>query len=157
MLGKTHFMCGLLAGAIVNDMVNKKIELLPIAVTGISALLPDIDNPNSMLGHKIKPVSILLNKLFGHRTITHSLDFIIIISATLFALYKSPFIPFMTLGLLTHWILDALTMQGVGICIFTPDVKFRLRIAKTGGLIDQLLFFVFACLFFYLIYLNNQI
>lgn len=38
-----------------------------------SALLPDIDHPNSILGRRCRPISCALHHWCGHRSITHSI------------------------------------------------------------------------------------
>jgi inner membrane protein len=44
---------------------------LGLAVLG--ALLPDIDHPKSWVGQRLRPVSALCARIFGHRGMTHSL------------------------------------------------------------------------------------
>ena len=44
-----------------------------LAVASIAALLPDLDNTKSVLGRIFFPISIPLNAVLGHRTLTHSL------------------------------------------------------------------------------------
>lgn len=45
--------------------------LVPVALA--SALLPDLDHPNSLLGRRLPWISGPLSRLFGHRGFTHSL------------------------------------------------------------------------------------
>lgn len=45
--------------------------LVPVALA--SALLPDLDHPNSLLGRRLPWISGPLSCLFGHRGFTHSL------------------------------------------------------------------------------------
>ena len=44
---------------------------LALAVAG--SLLPDVDHPRSWAGRRLRPVSILIAAVFGHRGVTHSL------------------------------------------------------------------------------------
>ena len=46
-------------------------EALALAVFG--GLLPDIDHPKSWVGRRLRPVSDVVARIFGHRGITHSL------------------------------------------------------------------------------------
>lgn len=46
-------------------------QLVPVALA--SALLPDLDHPNSLLGRRLPWISGPLSRLFGHRGFTHSL------------------------------------------------------------------------------------
>lgn len=87
-------------------------------------ILPDIDHPKSILGRIFFPISKYLNKNHGHRTLTHSLIFILC-SALCFYLglrsltFFSPDLKygamtyFFTLGILSHSIFDMMTEQGV--------------------------------------------
>ena len=40
---------------------------------GVGSLLPDIDHPKSVVGKALKPISMFISSIFGHRGITHSL------------------------------------------------------------------------------------
>lgn len=75
MRGYTHLAFALAVASGIETLQHRNIITLPLLLAGISALLPDIDHPESLLGSKIKPISWLINKLLGHRTITHGLDF----------------------------------------------------------------------------------
>lgn len=46
-------------------------QIVPAALA--SALLPDLDHPNSLLGRRLPWISGPLSRLFGHRGFTHSL------------------------------------------------------------------------------------
>lgn len=43
-----------------------------IALAAAASLLPDIDHPKSWVGSRLRPVSMLVSAIFGHRGITHS-------------------------------------------------------------------------------------
>ena len=74
MRGKAHLACGIISGAAISAVCHFDI-LSSLLITGASAffsLVPDIDHPDSMLGHLIKPVSKFIKEKIGHRTLTHS-------------------------------------------------------------------------------------
>src|SRR5512145_1946750 len=43
-----------------------------LAAAALGSLLPDIDHPQSWAGRKLRPLSVPLSLLVGHRGITHS-------------------------------------------------------------------------------------
>ena len=89
MEGRSHLLIGLTAGVVLDSVVhltgpaltaNKEVTLTLIVqkavfylMVGLGALLPDIDNANSTLGHKLGWVSRGIQRLAGHRTLFHSI------------------------------------------------------------------------------------
>ncbi len=89
MEGRSHLLIGLTAGVVLDSFVHLSGDPLTLAKTvtltllvkkavyyfsvGIGALLPDIDNARSTLGHKLGAVSKSIQRIAGHRTIFHSL------------------------------------------------------------------------------------
>ena len=89
MEGRSHLLVGLTAGVVLDSFVHLSGQPLTMAkgVTlallvqkavyyfsvGFGALLPDIDNARSTLGHKFGVVSKGIQRIAGHRTIFHSL------------------------------------------------------------------------------------
>ncbi|MFI4847391.1 MAG: metal-dependent hydrolase [Candidatus Makana argininalis] len=94
----------------------------------LTCLLPDIDHPQSIIGKKIRWLSIPLNKTLGHRGFTHSL-FIVISFIFFFKInfFKKQYIPIdsfqsMIIGYISHIMSDIITPLGVP--IFWP-LKWR--------------------------------
>ena len=56
----------------INENNFTKIFIGGITLTILGSLFPDIDYPNSILGKRFKPISLLINKIFGHRKFFHS-------------------------------------------------------------------------------------
>lgn len=100
-------------------VLSKEPLTLGVAIATISGcLLPDIDNPSSFIGSKIKPISRLFANKFGHRTITHSfitLFVIYIVFALLEFLYdKKVYLSgLFALNYASHIVLDMFTRDGV--------------------------------------------
>ena len=69
----------------------------------IGALLPDIDNPESIIGQLFKKVSEKIYEKYNHRGLTHSILFIMPLMI----------IPSLGIGALTHILLDLMTKSGV--------------------------------------------
>lgn len=89
MQGRSHLLIGLAAGVVVdslfhlsgapltgahavslNLLIDKGVYYCAVA---LGALLPDIDNARSTLGHKLGIISKEIQRLAGHRTFFHSL------------------------------------------------------------------------------------
>ena len=78
MIGKTHRLGGLTVGLavpLVCHFADTDFSLLETFsfTTGaaLGSLIPDIDHQGSMIGQKVKPLSILIRKTCGHRGVTH--------------------------------------------------------------------------------------
>lgn len=106
--------------------VNIFASPLYIAVSIFSFLLPDIDHTKSLIGKLFYPIAKWLAVNYGHRTITHSLIFLL--STTLLILfleknfsnnYNLSLIVFF--GVLSHLILDMVTISGIP--LFYPFYK----------------------------------
>lgn len=114
MLGKTHLINTL---AIVTTPLLLGFELdneyvIFIYVCLFGALFPDIDEPNSILGRRLKFLSYLINILFGHRTITHNANISLLI--ILFGIYSNyNLVVAFGLGMFIHIMQDSITYQGV--------------------------------------------
>ncbi len=93
--------------------------LILILFSLFSSLLPDIDHINSFIGNKFKNISYFIYKIFGHRTITHSLIILyllyILIFNIKFLFYNiSISIKYgVFIGYLSHILADMLTIKGI--------------------------------------------
>ena len=89
MLGRSHIMFGLTAAVVLDGVVHISgpplssaspvpLELIInkvifFSMVALGALLPDIDNAQSTIGHKFGWISKEIQHIAGHRTIFHSL------------------------------------------------------------------------------------
>ena len=139
MEGKTHIAGGVAAGVFYltyGDSVDS--ELLFMGSCMLGALIPDIDHTGSMLGRKVPLLDDIISGVFGHRTITHSLLFMILA----FFMFKwtswPPDLEFgILIGIASHLLLDALTEQGIQ--FFWP---FKIKVGvpfgiTTGGMVEK--------------------
>ncbi|MES5837493.1 metal-dependent hydrolase [Bacillus cereus group sp. MG11] len=141
-----HKIGGVCAGVIAcTTMMNAPITYDKCLLSGtlligsfIGGLLLDIDHPDSKMGRKFRFLSWGINKVFGHRGLTHTLIFTMLLSILLFfcttffdgylqVLY-SQFVIGITVGCLSHLLLDSMTKAGVP--LFYPFTKKHFRIAK---------------------------
>lgn len=149
MTGKTHVLGGIAAGLAYAHFADHS----PVIMTGaaiVGALLPDICHSGSKIGRKLPVLSRIINLIFGHRTFTHSLLFLVIIA---FVMNRFVQIEVVTAGLIagmvSHYILDMATRSGIK--LFFPidlTVKFPLTI-RTGGLFENIIFSILAVASFY--------
>lgn len=75
MLGRTHIINSI-AIVTIPLATGVKVDfnyILFLLLVAIGSLIPDIDEPNSLLGRKLKFLSYPINIFFGHRTITHNI------------------------------------------------------------------------------------
>lgn len=124
MTAEGHFLF-----ALASIILAKKIALSPALAQGdwwhiitgglLTCLLPDIDHPKSVLGQRLKWLSLPIAKIFGHRGFTHSL-LAVITGVLLFTLYLPAQITIpldalhaMAIGYLSHIVADMLTPAGV--------------------------------------------
>ena len=129
-------------------------------VTAFVSLLPDIDLPTSWLGRIFFFISEPIERTVGHRTLTHSLLFTLLISAAIYAAEKGALIyPHTTslflMAYVSHILLDTCTIQGAKMfypisyrdCVFPYDPRspYSYRM-KSGSKADTILFFFFAVL-----------
>jgi len=112
-----------------------------IGVCTFFALLPDIDTTRSMLGKIFYPVAWIINRKFGHRTITHSILFLAIVYAVIFSLFKLSIISDPSIlkialyALLSHFIFDMITVSGIPLlypfyknpCVIPANPNFRFK------------------------------
>ena len=116
MTGKTHATCGLLIGTLCTDYYQTDLftSITVIILAVMASLLPDICHTKSKLGRRFKIISWLVRILFGHRTFTHSLIFMLLIAILLYFIQTPvPYFTAIILAMLSHVILDMLTPRGV--------------------------------------------
>lgn len=152
MMFKTHIVAGALTGigiaSILPDsgMVADEIVMSSMTIGGalLGSMFPDIDKPSSKLGRKVKPLSYVIEFIFGHRGFTHSLPFLVLfsslcwfyiengISPELFYYVKYAFLGFVG-GFISHLLLDWVTKQPVPIFYPISRKGYALYLFKTNG------------------------
>lgn len=143
MLYKTHIAGGLALGYIAfNNIAMLNVDIsdsksLIIVTSGLmlGSLFPDIDHRNSYLSRKVKPISCITSKIFRHREFTHSIVGTILMSYLFYLLlgkfninpiYANVFIKAFTIGIISHILLDMMTVSGV--VLFYPLYKKKVRL-----------------------------
>lgn len=123
---------GALAGALLYRATG---DPLVSGAVVVGSLLPDIDHPGSKLGRRVPIISHIMY-LFGHRGITHSLLFVLILA--LLGEFVSPVFYGLAIGSAVHIAGDMLTPSGVP--FFWPHKRrYSLLGFRTGGIVDHLI------------------
>lgn len=120
MIAPTHIAFGLVCGMVAG--VDNKTSL---AILAGGALLPDIDHPLSAIGRVLFPISIPLNKAFGHRGFVHSL--VLWVPLTCLGYFWPP-LYLIGGGAISHCIIDTWTLSGLP--MFTPITEKIFVLAK---------------------------
>ncbi len=99
-----------------NINIFQSVDTLVFA--SIASLLPDIDHTKSLIGKAFYPLAKWLDRNYGHRTITHSLLFISLLSFISFTIekYFSDSYTYSTIlffSVFSHYVLDMITVQGI--------------------------------------------
>lgn len=150
MLGNTHIVGGITASLAFAQISNEN-PLILVGAGIVGALLPDICHSGSKIGRTFPISSKIVNKLFGHRTFTHSLLFLACV-----ALLMNAFVPYkaitigLLLGMVSHLVLDMATRQGVKL-FFPIKIKVRFPFTiKTGGKGEKYVFTALSLLALFL-------
>ncbi|WP_028298091.1 metal-dependent hydrolase [Olivibacter sitiensis] len=156
-----HLAGGLVFTGICASLWNVNVFQAPayLVITAVASLLPDIDHTRSIIGKLCYPIARMIAKKYSHRTITHSLLFLLA-STLAFHLANRYFIhlPSATLifffSVLSHFILDMVTIQGIPFfypfiknpCVIPakPEYRFKATDIKAEGIA----FFVFTLMLF---------
>ncbi|TES51644.1 hypothetical protein E2L07_15740 [Halalkalibacterium halodurans] len=141
MTGPTHIIGGFTAAAAMAYFNALSVEqpIIYYSAALFGALIPDICHPRSMVGRALPVVSTVLLRTFGHRSFTHSLLFLLGIYWLLnwLPVYSTDITLGLLSGVVSHFILDAMTSQGIR--LFYP-LKTRVRFpftTKTGSLLGE--------------------
>lgn len=149
MTGKTHIIGGVAASLAFAQITNyEPVILLGAGVVG--ALIPDICHGSSKIGRTLPLLSKLINGLFGHRTFTHSLLFLLLSAVLLHNFMPMEAISAgLLVGMASHIVLDMATKRGVKLFFpFRWTVRFPIT-ATTGGTSEYMVFALLSLLCVY--------
>ena len=147
MMFLTHASVGLFIGLLILKLASLPVnETVFLVLLVLGSIFPDIDNTKSVLGRRIKPLSML----FKHRGFFHSILPAVIIGIIIFLItsnsyYTAAYI----VGFLSHLLIDSLTPGGIN--FFWPSkLKLKGKLV-TGSVFDWALLVIFIILDFLLI------
>lgn len=144
-MGRQHVSSGVMIGALVAYAVRLPPEQATafIAITAVSSLIPDMDHPGAMLPRMLswpgRMLAAITNAIFGHRTLTHSVLGIGLLSAGMAFIPRLPSHCYwaVILGCFVHVLGDMLTVSGVP--LFWPRGRcYRIGWMRAGGQFEQL-------------------
>lgn len=166
MTGKNHLIFGVTSGFLLDAALLAKtgntygIDVAAgiITLSALGSLLPDIDSPKSKIGKILFFLSYPINKMFGHRTFTHSL-FFLLIGICSYAAYSGDF-QFMRnfypiafcVGFLGHLIQDTFTKGGCPWLYPFKRTRYSLSKQKYGSKME--LFFTILLLMIFVMVLT---
>ncbi|MCR6629565.1 MAG: metal-dependent hydrolase [Magnetospirillum sp.] len=107
-----------------------------LAAAALGSLLPDIDHPQSWAGRKLRPISVPLSLLVGHRGITHSALAVLACLGALMVMGTGWMAAPVVVGYLSHLAADALTPSGVPL-LWPSRRRFTLNLCETGSFIEM--------------------
>lgn len=111
MQGNTHIVGGITASLAFAQFSNDN-PLVLVGAGVIGALLPDICHRGSKIGRTFPIIAKLVNTVFGHRSFTHSLLFLLLVMLVLHTLipYRAISIG-VIVGMASHIVLDMCTKK----------------------------------------------
>jgi len=135
MMFKTHLALGLTVAFFSIKYFNPSSWAVFGTVLVIGSLIPDMDIQYSTIGRKFWPASSILNIMFGHRGLMHTIFPPLIVALLLFMAGYNIFGIAFAIGYMTHLVADAATVQGI--MFFFPLSKIRASgPIKTGGVLE---------------------
>jgi len=162
MLGKTHIVNSLAIASIplASGIVISKEYLLFLLLVALGSVIPDIDEPNSILGRKMQYLSYPINIFFGHRTITHNIILWVVIAIFLF-IQKYIYLLAVSIGILLHLLQDSITYQGIKNGLF-PLQRFgynfvllpRIFRFAVGSITEKIIFIISIMFLFIVAYMQ---
>jgi len=142
MLTPTHMVAGQFAYLACSLAAGHPPALAEAWTAAGSALLPDLDKRNGIVGRLFPYFSEPLEYRFGHRTLTHSLPFLVVLALLLW-----PLLPFgwwlaLVAGYGSHSLADMMTPQGVAWfwpagwrCVLPGNERYRMQAMGWGELL----------------------
>jgi inner membrane protein len=145
----THLAFGLLFALLGLSIFNIKYPVLFVLVILLFSIFPDIDEKKSKIGKKNKLISGIINFIFGHRGLIHSIYIPLILFIIFYNLNKEIGSAIL-LGYFSHLFMDALTKQGIN--PLYPIINKRINgFFKTNSFLEKILFLIIFFVDLYLL------
>jgi len=110
-----------LTAAVLLAFVIGETTTITLVLALFLALAPDIDTPKSLIGSLLKPISVPLERRFGHRTATHSLLALALVAGVAYLLFPRSWMV-LAAAYGSHLVLDLLIgVQGIMLLWPTGD------------------------------------
>ncbi len=148
----THIAFGLF----FSGLLGVPFEFLPLLFVILGSVLPDIDYPFSFIGRLFPRISRQLYNTVGHRSVTHSVYVALALVISGFIFSDNPLLFGLTLGYISHLILDMGTPSGVQLA---PPAGYAFTIfeggVETGSKKEKLLAVIFIAGFILLLFFRG--
>jgi inner membrane protein len=138
MTGKTHIIGGL-AASLAFAQVSNYDPVLLVGAGVIGAVIPDICHGGSKVGRAFPVVSKVINVLFGHRSFTHSLLFLVLMAILMNSFVTNETVAAgILVGIASHLVLDMATRNGIKL-LFPLKIRVRFPLTtRTGGTVESM-------------------
>lgn len=139
----THLSTTILAGTLLDKTFQFGFGFPYYVGLGIGSLLPDVDHPQSFAGRRSLGLAQIIQKIFGHRGLTHSLIFAAGVTVVSFACLPAKWAAGISLGYIGHLLGDLFSKTGLP--LFKPFSKIRIKMPiayKTGGLSEDIILII---------------
>jgi len=145
---RTHFVTSL-AVSLPLMTSTETLSIGSVVALGLGAVFPDIDEPHSWIGCRTRGLSDILNKIFGHRGLTHSLFGLIIVFLTITLMvtlthFKAVYGLYFMIGYGLHLIEDSFSKSGIKWLLPLSKKNFQSGIGvfyyRTGSMVENLIF-----------------
>ena len=163
MTAPNHLAGGIIFTGLFCSFFSVNIFASPLFITAtiIGSLLPDIDHTKSWIGKSVFPLAKWLSRNYGHRTITHSIFFLLgvyLLSIFVEKNFREDFSvsTILLFAILSHLIFDMVTVAGIPLfypfyknpCVLpaNPDMRIRSGNIRQEGII----LFIFCFLSFFM-------
>jgi inner membrane protein len=118
---------------------------LPLGLAVLGALAPDIDHPKSWIGKRLRPVSIMLAGILGHRGLSHSLFAVVGCGWLLLRSgWPAQVVAPLVVGYLSHLAADLLTPGGLRLA-WPFKGTWSLPLCRTGSPFEPMVVAVVLC------------
>ncbi|MBN2112177.1 metal-dependent hydrolase [Candidatus Woesearchaeota archaeon] len=145
MMWHTHLAFGFLFGLLSLPFVNEGNVYIFFAFVLLGALLPDIDKPESKVGSRVKPVSNVIQAIFGHRGIIHTIWGMIVLCGLFWYFVNRTYGVALFAGFFSHLLIDGFTRMGIN--FLHPIAKLHLSgFIETGTISETILLVVIIAL-----------
>jgi inner membrane protein len=139
MTAPTHITFGILSYFVTAAAMQWPVTTGAVATAAFGSLLPDIDLPTSMVGRPLFPIARVINEQLGHRTLTHSIVGIFLLTLILLPLFLLAPLIFWALvvGYLSHLLIDTENKAGIELLYpsqlrawFFRDERYRITVGS---------------------------
>ncbi len=145
MMWHTHLAFGFLFGLLSLPFLNQGNIYIFFAFVLFGALLPDIDTPNSKVGSRLSPISKIIEKVFGHRGVVHTIWGMFLFCGLFWYFINKTYGTALFVGFFSHLLIDGFTKMGIN--FLHPLGKLHLSgFIETGTIGETIVFVVIIAL-----------